>query len=86
MNAPASASQTAKAPRPAPELSVVVPAFNAARQCPVLIEAIARALAGIDWEVIFVDDNSPTGPCRWFARWAKPIRACARSAASAATA
>jgi dolichol-phosphate mannosyltransferase len=58
MNAPAIASQNAKAPRPATELSVVIPAFNEQDNVPLLIEAIARALAGIDWEVIVVDDNS----------------------------
>ena len=47
--------------RPAPELSVIVPTFNERTNIPILVERLARALAGCDWEVIFVDDNSPDG-------------------------
>jgi dolichol-phosphate mannosyltransferase len=49
------------ATRPAPELSVVVPTFKERDNVPLLVGKLARALAGIDWEVIFVDDNSPDG-------------------------
>jgi dolichol-phosphate mannosyltransferase len=52
MNAPSPARNLA------PELSVVVPAFNVQDDVPLLVERLARALGGIDWEVIFVDDNS----------------------------
>jgi dolichol-phosphate mannosyltransferase len=45
--------------RPAPELSVVVPTFNEQANIPILVERLSRALAACDWEVIFVDDNSP---------------------------
>ena len=87
MNAPSPHFHRTLAPRPAPELSVVVPTFNAQDNVPLLVEKLARALGGIDWEVIFVDDNSPDRTGRVGApRWAKPIRACARSAASAAAA
>jgi dolichol-phosphate mannosyltransferase len=48
-------------PRPAPELSVVVPTFKERDNVPLLVEKLARALAGVEWEVIFVDDNSPDG-------------------------
>ena len=47
--------------RPAPELSVVVPTFNERANVPILVERLERALAGCDWEVLFVDDNSPDG-------------------------
>jgi dolichol-phosphate mannosyltransferase len=47
--------------RPAPELSVVVPTFKERDNVPLLVEKLAQTLAGIDWEVIFVDDNSPDG-------------------------
>ena len=47
--------------RPAPELSVVVPTFNERANIPILVERLAAALAGCDWEVLFVDDNSPDG-------------------------
>ena len=47
--------------RPAPELSVVVPTFNECASVPILVERLVGVLAGCDWEVIFVDDNSPDG-------------------------
>ena len=63
MNAlsPASPRSKRQAARPAPELSVVVPTFKERDNVPLLVEKLARTLAGIDWEVIFVDDNSPDG-------------------------
>jgi dolichol-phosphate mannosyltransferase len=47
--------------RPAPELTVVVPTFKERDNVPLLVEKLAFALTGIDWEVVFVDDNSPDG-------------------------
>jgi len=49
------------APRPAPELSVVVPTFKERDNVPLLVAKLGAALPGVDWEVIFVDDNSPDG-------------------------
>jgi dolichol-phosphate mannosyltransferase len=60
MNEPSSVFQR-DAARPAPELSVVVPTFKERDNVPLLVGRLAGALAGIDWEVIFVDDNSPDG-------------------------
>lgn len=48
-------------PTPAPELSVIVPTFNERDNVPLLVERLRRTLAGIRWEVLFVDDNSPDG-------------------------
>src|ERR1700709_2459740 len=45
----------------APELSVVVPCYNERANVAPLIRKLNAALAGIAWEVIFVDDNSPDG-------------------------
>ncbi len=59
--APTLAPQAASATRPAPELSVVVPTFKERDNVPLLVEKLARTLTGVDWEVIFVDDNSPDG-------------------------
>lgn len=42
-------------------LSVIVPAFNERPNVAPLIEKLTIALAGIAWEVIYVDDNSPDG-------------------------
>ena len=47
--------------RPAPELSVIVPTFNERANVPILVERLAQVLGGGDWEVLFVDDNSPDG-------------------------
>ena len=43
------------------ELAVVVPVFNERANVPLLIDKLARALAGVSWEAIFVDDDSPDG-------------------------
>jgi dolichol-phosphate mannosyltransferase len=45
--------------RPAPILTVVIPTFNEAANVPIIIERVAAALARDDWEIIFVDDDSP---------------------------
>jgi dolichol-phosphate mannosyltransferase len=58
---PALVPSSAAATRPAPELSVVVPTFKERANVPLLVEKLARTLEGVDWEVIFVDDNSPDG-------------------------
>jgi dolichol-phosphate mannosyltransferase len=42
-----------------PQLSIIVPTFNEAANVVELRARLAAALAGIDWEVIFVDDDSP---------------------------
>jgi dolichol-phosphate mannosyltransferase len=44
-----------------PLLSVIVPTFNERVNVTKLFEKLQTALTGIDWEVIFVDDNSPDG-------------------------
>ncbi len=49
------------AARPAPELSIIVPTFNERANVPILVERLSRLLAACDWEVVFVDDNSPDG-------------------------
>lgn len=43
------------------ELAVVIPTFNERENVPLLLAALADTLTGIEWEVIFVDDNSPDG-------------------------
>jgi len=43
------------------QLSVIVPTFNESGNVAVLVRRLDAALAGIAWEVIFVDDNSPDG-------------------------
>ena len=43
------------------ELSVIAPAYNEADNVAPLVEAVAGALDGIAWELIYVDDDSPDG-------------------------
>jgi dolichol-phosphate mannosyltransferase len=44
-----------------PVLSVIVPCFNERPNVVPMIAKLDAALAGIAWEVIYVDDNSPDG-------------------------
>ncbi len=59
----------------APELTVVVPTLNERDNVPLVVERLNRVLAGIAWEVIFVDDDSPDGT-------ADVVRALARAQAN----
>jgi dolichol-phosphate mannosyltransferase len=52
---------TGSGARPAPELTVVIPAFNERTNVAILVERLRQALAGVAWEAVFVDDNSPDG-------------------------
>src|SRR5438132_5521861 len=45
----------------APELTVVVPTFNEQANIPILVDRLEGSLTGINWEIIFVDDDSPDG-------------------------
>jgi len=53
--------EAASGARIAPELTVVVPTFKEAANIPLVVERLRSALAGIEWEAIFVDDDSPDG-------------------------
>ena len=48
-------------PFTAPELTIVVPTFNEQVNISILVDRLQSALAGIEWEIIFVDDDSPDG-------------------------
>ena len=43
------------------ELAIILPTFNERDNLASLVEKLHGALAGISWEAIFVDDNSPDG-------------------------
>jgi dolichol-phosphate mannosyltransferase len=64
-------SRVEEDPLPAPDLTVVVPTFNERDNIGPLLERLATVLAGIAWEAIFVDDDSPDGT-------ADAVRAVAR--------
>jgi dolichol-phosphate mannosyltransferase len=44
-----------------PELAIVIPTLNERDNVPILVERLNQVLAGIAWEAIFVDDDSPDG-------------------------
>ena len=44
-----------------PSLSVIVPSLGERPNVAPMIAKLDSALRGIDWEVIYVDDNSPDG-------------------------
>ncbi|MFO8009172.1 MAG: glycosyltransferase family 2 protein [Dehalococcoidia bacterium] len=44
-----------------PGLSIVVPTYNEVESLPLLAERVHNSLAGLDYELIVVDDNSPDG-------------------------
>lgn len=55
------AAQAPEATPRSPQLSVVVPTYNERDNVTVLYRRLDAVLAGIAWEVVFVDDNSPDG-------------------------
>ena len=61
MSAQTDALRPSPAARQALSLSVVIPTFNERGNVAELLSRLERALAGIVWEAIFVDDNSPDG-------------------------
>jgi dolichol-phosphate mannosyltransferase len=58
---PASGEAPARPGPGDPQLSVIVPTFNERDNVVKLFRKLETALAGVAWEVIFVDDNSPDG-------------------------
>ena len=43
------------------EVTVVVPVFNERANIEPLVARISKALDGLRWQIIYVDDNSPDG-------------------------
>jgi dolichol-phosphate mannosyltransferase len=58
---PAPLTRIEAAPAGPLEVAVVVPTFNEQENVRELITRVDRALRGISWEMIFVDDDSPDG-------------------------
>src|SRR5581483_9822613 len=44
-----------------PELAVLIPTLNERGNLALLVETIERALAGVDYEIVFIDDDSQDG-------------------------
>jgi dolichol-phosphate mannosyltransferase len=47
--------------QPAPTLSIVIPTYNERGNIPTVVDRLRANLAGITWELIVVDDDSPDG-------------------------
>ena len=60
---------------PIPDLTVVVPTYNERANVRPLVGLLEKALQGLNWEVVFVDDDSPDGT-------AKEVRAVGREKAN----
>lgn len=56
------------------ELTVVVPTFNERENVGRLLELLSFALVGIEWEAIFVDDNSSDGTADYLAALSRTDR------------
>lgn len=54
-----------------PDITIVVPTFNEVDNVPLLVARLEEVLSGRNWEVVFVDDDSPDGT-------ANAVRAIAR--------
>jgi dolichol-phosphate mannosyltransferase len=48
-------------PQKSPTMSIIVPCYNERDNIAPMVEALTATLQEIDWEVIFVDDDSPDG-------------------------
>ena len=63
------------------ELAVIVPTFNERENVLPLIARLEDSLAGIEWEVVFVDDDSPDATaelCRQIGRGDRRVRVLQR--------
>ena len=43
------------------QLTIVVPTFNERGNCRELVSQVEKNMSGINWEILFVDDDSPDG-------------------------
>ncbi len=67
----ATTDKSAESGATTPDITVVVPTFNEVDNVPLLVARLETVLAGRNWEVVFVDDDSPDGT-------ANAVRAIAR--------
>jgi len=67
-------NESHRANAPGPELSVIVPTRNEDDNVRPVYDALCRALENIDWEAIFVDDDSQDGTAEAVCRLARMDR------------
>ena len=56
------------------EVAIIVPVFREAGNIRKLVTGLHASLPDIDWEVVFVDDDSMTAPSRKSRTW--PVAMC----------
>jgi len=56
------------------QLTVVIPTYNERANVPVLLERLERALTGISWETVLVDDHSKDGTADYLRQIARTDR------------
>jgi dolichol-phosphate mannosyltransferase len=56
------------------DIAVVLPTFNESENVAEVIARLSAALTGLDWELIFVDDDSPDGTARIVSGFAQEDR------------
>jgi dolichol-phosphate mannosyltransferase len=54
-------SRASEATHPSAELTIVVPTYSERGNVKEVVRRIAAVLEGVEWEVVFVDDDSPDG-------------------------
>ena len=59
------------------DLAIVLPTFNESGNVGPMVDRLEKALAGIRYEVIFVDDDSPDGTADVVRRLAATTTICA---------
>ena len=59
------------------DLAIVLPTFNESGNVGPIVDRLEKALAGIHYEVIFVDDDSPDGTADVVRRLAGATTTCA---------
>jgi dolichol-phosphate mannosyltransferase len=53
------------------DIAVILPTYNERENIPIVIARLESALAGLTWEAIFVDDDSPDGTAQAIAEYAR---------------
>jgi dolichol-phosphate mannosyltransferase len=61
MNSSTASEESAESVRPGPDLAIIIPTLNERPNIDELVRRLRIALVGIQWEVVFVDDDSPDG-------------------------
>jgi dolichol-phosphate mannosyltransferase len=61
-------------PAAGPELTIIVPTLNERENVGLLVERLGRLLDGVDWETVFVDDDSADGTAEYLRKLGREDR------------